>query len=134
MTLLAPRFRVVATDELGASHLGPTGSGWGGAGPTVATGMRPQQSPRAPYTWPCTWGIAMAQITLYIDSATQARLREVAARRQVSQSQFVAELIRRAIDDCWPEDVLALAGSVPDFPDAKALRASEVADAPRAAW
>lgn len=76
----------------------------------------------------------MAQITLYIDQITQARLRDVAARRQVSQSQFVAELIRRATDDCWPDEVLALAGSVPDFPDAKALRVGEVPDVPRAAW
>lgn len=76
----------------------------------------------------------MAQITLYIDQITQARLRDVAARRQVSQSQFVAELIRRATDDCWPGEVLALAGSVPDFPDAKALRVGEVPDVPRTAW
>lgn len=69
----------------------------------------------------------MAQVTLYIDKATQTRLR-------VSQSQFVAALIRRATDDRWPDDVLALAGSVPDFPEAKALRAGEAADAPRAAW
>ena len=76
----------------------------------------------------------MAQITLYIDDNTQARLREVATRRKVSQSQFVAELIRRATDDQWPDEVLALAGSVPDFPDASALRAGEAADVPRAAW
>ena len=76
----------------------------------------------------------MAQITLYIDDAVQARLRAAAEREQVSQSQFVAALIRRATDDQWPADVLALAGSVPDFPDANALRASEAADAPRAAW
>lgn len=76
----------------------------------------------------------MAQVTLYIDKATQTRLREVAARLRVSQSQFVAELIRRATDDRWPDDVLALAGSVPDFPEARALRVGEAADAPRAAW
>lgn len=65
----------------------------------------------------------MAQITLYIDDATQAKLREAAARRKVSQSQFVADLIRRATDDAWSAAVLALAGSVPDFPLAEELRA-----------
>ncbi len=64
----------------------------------------------------------MAQITLYIDDATQARLREAAAQRKVSQSQFVADLIRRATDDAWSAAVLALAGSVPDFPLAEELR------------
>ena len=76
----------------------------------------------------------MAQITLYIDDNTQKRLHEAVARRKVSQSQFVAELIRRATDDKWPDEVLALAGSIPDFPDASALRGGEAADAPRAAW
>ncbi len=65
----------------------------------------------------------MAQITLYIDDATQARLREAAALRKVSQSQFVADLIRRATHDAWPAAALALAGSVPDFPLADELRA-----------
>lgn len=66
----------------------------------------------------------MAQITLYIDDATQAKLRDAAAQRKVSQSQFVADLIRRATDDTWHEAALALAGSVPDFPLAEELRAS----------
>lgn len=74
----------------------------------------------------------MAQITLYIDDATQARLREAAALRKVSQSQFVADLIRRATDDAWPAAVLALAGSVPDFPLAEELRAGLPPDLERA--
>ena len=76
----------------------------------------------------------MAQITLYIDDSTQSRLRDAAARRQVSQSQFVAELIRRATDTTWPDEVLALAGSAPDFPQADALRAGLSDDAARASW
>jgi hypothetical protein len=73
----------------------------------------------------------MGQITLYIDDTTQARLREAAASRAVSQSQFVAELIRRATDDRWPDAALALAGALPDFPDAAALRAGAGTDLPR---
>lgn len=76
-------------------------------------------------------GTNMAQITLYIDDALQARLRESSARLRVSQSQFVADLIRQAVDDRWPAEVLALAGSVPDFPDTQALRTTDTADVPR---
>jgi hypothetical protein len=76
----------------------------------------------------------MAQITLYIDDATQARLREAAAARQVSQSQFVADLIRKATASEWPPEVLALIGSVPDFPLAEELRAGLPPDAPRPEW
>jgi hypothetical protein len=76
----------------------------------------------------------MAQITLYIDGETQQRLREAAARHKVSQSQFVANLIRSATADQWPREVLALAGSVPDFPDTERLRADQAADAERPTW
>jgi hypothetical protein len=76
----------------------------------------------------------MAQVTLYIDDATQQRLREAAARRKVSQSQFVAELIRKATASEWPPEVLALAGSIPDFPLAEALRADLPPDLPRPEW
>lgn len=75
----------------------------------------------------------MAQITLYIDDATQARLRDAAARRSVSQSQYVADLIRRATAPEWPAEVLALAGAVPDFPLADELRAGQPPDAERVA-
>jgi len=79
-------------------------------------------------------GRCMAQITLYIDDALQARLRQTAAHKQQSQSQFVAELIRHALDETWPESVLALAGSTPDFPDAESLRShlgTRALDVPR---
>jgi hypothetical protein len=76
----------------------------------------------------------MAQITLYVDDATQARLREAAEQRKVSQSQFVAELIRKATAEQWPEEVLELFGSMPDFPSVEELRAGQGEDAPRPKW
>ena len=76
----------------------------------------------------------MAQITLYVDEGTQRRLREAAAQRKVSQSQFVAELIHRATASQWPPEVLALAGSLPDFPLAEELRAGQPPDAERVTW
>jgi hypothetical protein len=76
----------------------------------------------------------MAQVTLYIDDATQKRLREVAALRNVSQSQFVADLIRKATANEWPPEALALIGSVPDFPTAEELRAGLPPDSPRPEW
>lgn len=54
-----------------------------------------------------------------------------AARRGVSQSQFVAELIRQATAEVWPAEVLALAGSSSDFQLADALRAGMAQDAER---
>jgi len=76
----------------------------------------------------------MAQVTLYIDESTQKRLRDAAASRKVSQSQFVADLIRKATANEWPPEVLALIGSVPDFPLAEELRAGLPPDSPRPEW
>ena len=76
----------------------------------------------------------MAQLTLYIDGATQARLREVAQQRKVSQSQFVADLIRKATASEWPPEVLAFMGSMPDFPSAEELRAGLPDELPRPVW
>lgn len=73
----------------------------------------------------------MAQITLYLDDTLQARLKASAARQRMSQSQFVAQLIRQAVDDRWPDEVLTLAGSVPDFPALDELRAADAPDATR---
>ena len=72
-----------------------------------------------------TSGANMAQITLYIDDALQARLLESSARLKVSQSQFVADLIRQAVASHWPDEFLALAGSISDFPTADGLRAGQ---------
>ncbi len=76
----------------------------------------------------------MAQITLYVDEPTRERLRLAAAQTEMSQSRYVAELIRRATQDDWPDEVRALAGSLRDFPSAEALRDNPGTDADRAAW
>ena len=73
----------------------------------------------------------MAQLTLDIDDSTQRRLRDAAARRNVSQSQYVADLITRATEPGWPDDVLALAGSIQDFPNAEDLRERMALDGKR---
>lgn len=67
----------------------------------------------------------MAQITLYLDDNLLARMRETAAASRVSQSQFVTNLIREALHEQWPQDVVLLAGALPGFPMVEALRAGD---------
>ena len=64
----------------------------------------------------------MAQITLYLDDNLLARMRETAAASRVSQSQFVTNLIREALHEQWPQDVVLMAGALPGFPMVEALR------------
>jgi len=73
----------------------------------------------------------MAQVTLYLDDSTAARLRAVSAAAGVSQSRWVAELIRRRVACEWPKEVVGLAGAWADFPDPAELRAAQPVDDPR---
>jgi hypothetical protein len=66
----------------------------------------------------------MSQLTLYLDADTAARLKDAAASAGISQSQWVARLIRERTDQEWPESVKALAGAWPDMPTAREIRAA----------
>ena len=58
----------------------------------------------------------MAQITLYLDDATQALVEQAAQAHGLSKSRWVAEIIRKHAAHEWPQDCLALAGAFQDFP------------------
>ena len=69
----------------------------------------------------------MAQITLYLDDATQALVEQAAKANGVSKSRWVADIIRTYAAHDWPQDCLALAGQFPDFPlreDAPAMQSA----------
>jgi len=58
----------------------------------------------------------MAQITLYLDDATQALVDRAAQANGVSKSRWVAEIIRKYAAEEWPKECLDLAGKFDDFP------------------
>jgi hypothetical protein len=60
--------------------------------------------------------MTMSQITLYLDEPTEEILVAEAAASGLSKSRWVAELIRANARQQWPDDFLALAGSLVDFP------------------
>ena len=64
----------------------------------------------------------MAQVTLYLDEATKQRVRKAAKAAGLSQSRWLAELVRRGATGEWPAEVRELAGAWPDFPEADGLR------------
>ena len=73
----------------------------------------------------------MSQLTLYLDRETAERLKAAARSSGLSNSRWVAELIRERTAREWPESVRRLAGAWPDFPSAEELRAGLPDDAPR---
>jgi len=73
----------------------------------------------------------MGQVTLYLDTKTESKMKIAAKAAGVSQSRWVAELIREKTAAEWPESVVRLAGAWPDFPTAEELRAGLGEDARR---
>ena len=73
----------------------------------------------------------MAQLTLYLDDETEARLKETANSAGMSLSRWVANLIREKIASQWPVSVIELAGAWADLPTAEELRRDVPEDLPR---
>jgi hypothetical protein len=73
----------------------------------------------------------MSQITLYLDAETENKLKLAAKAAGVSQSRWVADLIREKTASQWPESIARLAGAWADFPTAEEIRAGLGEDAPR---
>jgi hypothetical protein len=64
----------------------------------------------------------MAQVNLYLDEDTARKLKAVAKASGLSQSKWVAKVIRERVCDEWPPQLAALAGAWPDIPEAEDLR------------
>ena len=65
----------------------------------------------------------MAQVTIYLDKETEDKMRAYAKAKNISQSQWVANLIREKVQTEWPDHVAALSGAWTDFPSLKEIRA-----------
>ena len=73
----------------------------------------------------------MAQLTIYLDEETLNAVKRAATTEGLSQSQWVASLIKRKTATQWPEHIRNMAGQWTDFPDAKALRDQQPDDTPK---
>lgn len=73
----------------------------------------------------------MAQVTLYLDEDTMARMRAAAAASGVSMSAWLAKLVQERTRTAWPPEVHALAGAWGDLPTAETLRAAAPPDSTR---
>lgn len=73
----------------------------------------------------------MGQVTLYLDAETEVRMKEAAKAAGVSQSRWLADLIRERTANEWPKSVIALAGAWADMPTAEELRKNVGEDVPR---
>jgi len=75
----------------------------------------------------------MSQVTLYLDPETEAKMKAAARSAGVSQSRWVADLIREKTAAKWPESLVKLVGTWDDddFPSHEEIRAGIGEDLPR---
>jgi len=64
----------------------------------------------------------MAQVTLYLDEETIERVRRAARASGLSQSRWLAQLVREKTAREWPAAVREMAGSWADFPEVEEIR------------
>ena len=64
----------------------------------------------------------MGQVTIYLDTELEAKMREITKSKRMSQSKWIANLIKEKIADEWPESVKQLAGAWGDLPSSEEIR------------
>jgi hypothetical protein len=64
----------------------------------------------------------MGQITIYLDDETERKMKRIVQSKQISQSRWIAGLIKQRLREEWPESVREIPGSWKDAPSAEELR------------
>jgi hypothetical protein len=73
----------------------------------------------------------VGQITIYLDSEIETKMRAFVKSTHLSQSKWISSLIEEKIRDEWPESVIKLAGAWKDIPTAEEIRRTEGPDIKR---
>lgn len=74
----------------------------------------------------------MAQVTIYLDDETEARMKRAAEEAGVSRSRWIADTIREKTAAEWPESFRRLIGTWgDDFPEIEEIRSALGEDVPR---
>ena len=73
----------------------------------------------------------MGQVTIYLEDEVEAKMRSAAKSMKVSQSKWIANLIKEKVIDEWPPSVRNLAGAWRDLPTLEEIRNFQNEDVPR---
>ena len=73
----------------------------------------------------------MKQLTIYLDTETERRIKAASKAVGMSLSKWVGMLVRERTETTWPPSVSKLAGAWPDLSTAEVLRKSAVSDSRR---
>jgi hypothetical protein len=74
----------------------------------------------------------MGQVTIYLDSKTEIKMKKAAKSGRLSVSKWVSGIIEEKTATDWPQDITRLAGCwKDDFPKSEEIRESQGRDYPR---
>lgn len=70
----------------------------------------------------------MSRNTIYLDKETEEKMRAFVKSKRLSQSKWIASLIREKLQNEWPDSVVALSNAWEDFPSVEEIRAEKGQD------
>jgi hypothetical protein len=73
----------------------------------------------------------MGQVTIYLDTEAEAKVRQAAKAMNTSLSQWISDLIKERTAEVWPDSVKKLAGAWKDLPNLEEIRSGMGEDTPR---
>jgi len=73
----------------------------------------------------------MGQVTIYLDDEIESKMRSAARSMHLSQSKWIASLIKGKVNDEWSESAKKLAGAWGDFPTLEDIRVNQKEDSMR---
>jgi len=73
----------------------------------------------------------MGQVTIYLEDEIEKKMRTAAKAMHISQSKWIAGIIKEKISDEWPKSISKLAGAWQDLPTAEEIRGTIGDDAVR---
>lgn len=76
----------------------------------------------------------MAQVTIYINSSLEAKIKETAKSLNISISKFISGILEKQIQNEWDPSTKELAGSWSNFPDIETIRSVDAKDTSREAF